>query len=1091
MIFEQKLPALDPLRLAVCKAYWMDETQCVESLLAAAALPDDSLAKITDMARELVLGVRKERMAGKGLDAFLRQYDLSSEEGVALMCLAEAMLRVPDKETIDALIRDKVTTANWQDHLGKSPSLFVNAATWGLMLTGKVLSVEQTHPKRLRNSFKRLVEKLGEPVIRKAAAEAMKILGRQFVMGNTIEEAMKRARSKEEMGYRYSYDMLGEAACTAEDAERYFKAYQNAVTTIGQQARGVTMIERPGISIKLSALYPRYELAQQQRALPVLVDRLRSLALQAKGVNIGLTVDAEEARRLDISVDIMEAVFSDPQLEGWEGFGFALQAYQKRALPLLDYWIAVAQRHKRRLCVRLVKGAYWDSEIKEAQIRGLLGYPVFTRKASTDVSYIACAKKMIEAGDAIYPQFATHNARSVATILTLMAEAGRTDFEFQCLHGMGRPLYDQIVDKKGRALPCRIYAPVGTYQDLLPYLVRRLLENGANSSFVNRIIDSSMAVDDIITDPVALVAQLASKPHSRIPLPRNLYKEQPTAVFSEYPILAAREHTDSSTLEPIMQEQPTRANSQGIDLTDYPTLMELVKQTTEATQEEWTAMPLLGDREFLPPLRGEAPKAEKGYQPVLDPSNSKRQVGWVRESTEQDVSQAIGYAVAAAPAWDATPVEKRAAYLEQVADLFEAEQAKLIALLVREAGKTLPDAVSELREAVDFCRYYASEARRVLQVQDLPGPTGETNQLHLHGRGVVLCISPWNFPLAIFVGQISAALVTGNAVLAKPARQTSLIAAMAIRLFRQAGIPAAVVQLLPGRSEVVGAPLIADERINGVLLTGSTETARKINQSLAARPGSIVPFIAETGGQNAMIVDSTALPEQVVNDVISSAFGSAGQRCSALRVLFLQEEVADKIITMLAGAMAELQLGDPGLLATDIGPVIDETSRAVLEAHAEKMAKIGKLIYRVELGSDLKKQGSFFPPQAYEIDGLHQLTQEVFGPILHVIRYPRNGLDAVLAAINSTGFGLTFGLHTRINETADYICQRVNAGNIYINRNMIGAVVGVQPFGGEGLSGTGPKAGGPHYLLRLCKERTVTINTTAMGGNASLMALGG
>jgi len=1058
MIFEQALPALDPLRLAVCKAYWMDETQCVESLLTAAALPEDRLIKITDIARELVLGVRKERMAGKGLDAFLRQYDLSSEEGIALMCLAEAMLRVPDKNTIDILIRDKVTTANWHGHLGKSPSLFVNAATWGLMLTGKVLGTEQTHPKRLKGSFKRLVEKLGEPVIRKAVAEAMKILGRQFVMGNTIGEAMKRARSKEEMGYRYSYDMLGEAACTAEDAERYFKAYQNALAAIGQQARGATMIERPGISIKLSALYPRYELAQRQRALPVLVERLRSLALQAKSANIGLTVDAEEARRLDISVDIMEAVFSDPQLDGWEGFGLALQSYQKRAMPLLDYWIAVARRHKRRLCIRLIKGAYWDSEIKDAQVRGLPGYPVFTRKASTDVSFIACAKKIIAAGDAIYPQFATHNARSVATILTLME--GRTDFEFQCLHGMGRPLYDQVVDKKGRALPCRIYAPVGSYQDLLPYLVRRLLENGANSSFVNRIIDSTMGVDDIIADPVAVVAHLASKPHPRIPLPKDLYCQEST-----------------------MQQQPTRANSQGIDLTDYPTLMELVKQMTEATQEQWTAEPLLGSEQpSLSPSQGSE---------VLDPSNTKHQVGWVRESTEQDVSQAIEYAVTAVPAWDITPVEQRAEVLERVADLFEQERAKLIALLVREAGKTLPDAVAELREAMDFCRYYASEARRVLQVQNLPGPTGETNQLHLHGRGVILCVSPWNFPLAIFVGQISAALVTGNAVIAKPARQTSLIAAMAVRLFRQAGVPAAVVQLLPGRSEVVGAPLITDERISGVLLTGSTETARKINQSLAARPGPIVPFIAETGGQNAMIVDSTALPEQVVNDVISSAFGSAGQRCSALRVLFLQEDVADKIITMLAGAMAELHIGDPSLLATDIGPVIDKPSKKVLEAHAKKMASLGKLIYKVELPAALVKQGHFFPPQAYEIDGLHQLTQEVFGPILHVIRYERNSLDGVLTAINNTGFGLTFGLHTRINETADYICQRVNVGNIYINRNMIGAVVGVQPFGGEGLSGTGPKAGGPHYLLRLCKERTVTINTTAMGGNASLMALGG
>jgi RHH-type proline utilization regulon transcriptional repressor/proline dehydrogenase/delta 1-pyrroline-5-carboxylate dehydrogenase len=1017
LLKESSFTVSDPLRAAILSAYRMDETECIENLLIQAELPLDSKQAIANNARQLVEAVRKQRIGQGGLDAFLYQYDLSSEEGIALMCLAEAMLRVPDSATADKLIRDKIVPADWALHQGKSESLLVNAATWGLMLTGKILAPSETTG--LRGTLKRVLERTSEPVIRQAVAQAMKILGQQFVMGRTIGEALKRASEYEAKGYRYSYDMLGEAARTQSDADRYFSAYQQAIKSIGEASaasqNGQGIYQGPGISVKLSAIHPRYEFAKRERVLKELVPRLKELALQAKAANIGFTIDAEESERLDLSLDVIEAVFSDPALNGWEGFGLAVQAYQKRAMPILDWLIDLSRRYQRRIMVRLVKGAYWDTEIKNSQVYGLEGYPVFTRKVATDVSYLACAKKMLSATDALYPQFATHNAYTVAAVLEMAGDY--RDFEFQCLHGMGYTLYDQLVSKGGDKIPARVYAPVGSHEDLLAYLVRRLLENGANSSFVNRIVDEQTPIEDLIADPVEKLRELSYKPHSKIPLPAELFGE-------------------------------LRPNSKGLDLTNANYVAKLNQDMS------------------------------KGDACVAHP----------KQSTTEQIETAMQQANAAATNWDATPVEIRATCLERTAELLQERRATFMILLVKEAGKTIPDALSEIREAIDFCYYYAALARKDLASPHvLTGPTGEYNALQFHGRGVIACISPWNFPLAIFMGQVTAALVAGNPVIAKPAAQTPHIAAEAVKLLHDAGIPKEVLHLLLGSGRTVGAALVADLRVKGIVFTGSTETARSINQTLAHRHGPLVPFVAETGGQNAMIVDSSALPEQVIADVVNSAFGSAGQRCSALRVLFVQTDIAPKILTMLKGAMAELQVGDPGLLSTDIGPVIDGPAKNMLEAHKARMLEEAQLIYAVPVASNLS--GTFFAPCAFEIDSLTRLKREVFGPILHVIRYKANELDNVLDQINQTGYGLTLGIHSRIQETITYIQSRVRVGNIYVNRNMIGAVVGVQPFGGEGLSGTGPKAGGPEYLKRLCVERTVCINTTAAGGNATLMSL--
>ena len=1041
MIFVSEPKTLAPLRARMSALTGADEAAVVESLLPQARFTAAQRGTVDSLARALVGAVRgAEKRAG--LDTFLLEYGLSSPEGVILMCLAEALLRIPDAETANRLIRDKLAAAEWEAHLGQSDSVLVNASTWGLMLTGRVIALGPETVGRIGEFLARLVARSGEPLIRQALNRAMRILAGQFVMGRNIAEALRRAGA--EAGWRYSFDMLGEAAFTAADAERYFEAYRGAIAAIGE-AGGSDLTARPGISVKLSALHPRFEFAQGRRVMAELVPRLRALAIEARSRNVAITVDAEEAERLDLTLDVFAAVFEDRHThEDWQGLGLAVQAYQKRAGAVIEWLIELSRAAGRCIPVRLVKGAYWDTEIKRAQERGLEGYPVFTRKVATDVSYLACARALFEAGPAIYPQFATHNAHAVAAITTLAA--GRTDYEFQRLHGMGEALYEALSASAGVAVPCRVYAPVGSHEDLLPYLVRRLLENGANTSFVNRIVDEAAPIESLIADPAGALARLATKPHPRIPLPARLYGDD-------------------------------RRNSLGVDLRD-PTALATLAADMGASVGAWVAAPLVDGvtREGL----GRA---------VLDPADNRREVGRVVEAGADDVECAVASAAGAAEDWDRTPAQARAEVLEAAADLIEADRARLMALAVREAGKTIPDALAEVREAADFCRYYAARARAdFADSVILPGPTGEDNRIALHGRGAFVCISPWNFPLAIFTGQVSAALAAGNSVIAKPAEQTPLIATAVVEILHRAGVPGEALHLLPGAGGSVGAALVGDPRIAGVAFTGSTETARLINRALAARDGPIAPLIAETGGQNAMIVDSSALPEQVTADVIGSAFLSAGQRCSALRVLFVQTDVAEKMLAMMAGAMAELSVGDPGLLATDVGPVIDAPARATLERHARRMDTEGDLIFKTPL-DEATEHGTFFAPRAYEIDRLDLLRREVFGPILHVIRYRAEDLDAVCAAVNRIGYGLTLGIHSRIGETARRIGAAVHVGNTYVNRNMVGAVVGVQPFGGERLSGSGPKAGGPHTLFRFATERTVSVNTTATGGNAALMSL--
>lgn len=1034
------------------KHYRQDETLCVEELLQQVQIPTPLLDKIQTKAATLVKKVRERRLSQSGLDAFMFQYDLSSDEGIALMCLAESLLRIPDKETVDKLIRDKLVGGDWRSHLGKSQSFFVNAATWALMLTGKVIS---TPPKRFREHqettltsvLKRLASKGGEPIVRRAVKQAMKILGRQFVMGRTIRGALKRAVEKEKMGYRYSYDMLGEAAFTKEDAQKYLQSYQKAIVAVSEASQKRGPIDGPGISVKLSALHPRFVMTKRKRLFDELLPVLKTLILQAKEANIGLTIDAEEAHTLSLNLDLIENIITSGILGDWKGFGLAVQAYQKRAPYVLDRLIALAREQKQPLMIRLVKGAYWDTEIKLAQVQGLSGYPVFTRKIATDVNYLFCAKKLLDATDVIYSQFATHNAMTLATIMAFAKEKQVTHYEFQCLHGMGDALYDQIVNDTSEKMPCRIYAPVGSHEELLAYLVRRLLENGANTSFVNRIIDEKLPIEEMVADPVQKLAALEQKPHPKIPLPKDIFT-------------------------------PERENSQGLDLSSPSAFLPVLQEVARLSSKQYQAQPT-------------AQTLKNGLEKVQRFSPIQRQhlLGAVTLATKEVTENTLNNAHKAFSRWRHVDAIARAKMLIKMADLLQSQVAEFYSLLIHEGGKTMDDAVSEVREAIDFCHYYAERAvKEFARPKVLVGPTGEDNQLSLHGRGIIACISPWNFPLAIFLGQVSACLAAGNCVIAKPASQTVLIASKAISLLHEAGFPSEVVQLLPGSGAMVGNALVADERIKGVLFTGSTETARGINQKLAARNGSIVPFIAETGGQNVMIVDSSALPEQVTQDVITSAFRSAGQRCSALRVLFLQEDIAEKVLNMLQGAMAELKVGDPREISTDVGPVIDEAAKAQLHAHAVKMKEKAQLRFEVPLTPECM-DGSFFAPRLFEIASLDMLTEEVFGPILHVVRFKNDALDEVIAQINRTGYGLTLGIHSRIDETIDYIISQVSVGNIYVNRNMIGAVVGVQPFGGEGLSGTGPKAGGPYYLPRLATERTISVNTTASGGNTSLMSL--
>lgn len=1043
MITTQPLIQPNALRDIITKFYRMDETECLKILIPEATFSPEHLIHIQHIAKQLVEETRAYKKKQSKIDALLHQYDLSTEEGIALMCLAEALLRIPDPVTMDKFITDKISTVEWKNHLSDENSFFVNATTWSLLLTGKIFASTFDQDKNLFSALKRATSRLGIAMVRPVILQMMKILGKQFVMGETIEDAVERAVAIEAIGYRFSYDMLGEAARTKEDAENYYASYVKAIDTIGKVATFDNPIQNPGISVKLSALNPRYEYIQHEHVMKELPPLLLALAQQAKQYNIGLTVDAEEADRLDLSLDIFAQVYQDKSLAGWEGFGLAVQAYQKRAPYVIDWLASLAQQQQKRIMVRLVKGAYWDAEIKMSQIQGLSGYPVFTRKNATDVSYLACARKLLAQTAYFYPQFGTHNAYSVAAILEMTN--ANTEFEFQCLYGMGRPLYDQIVDPTKFNRACRIYAPVGTHQDLLGYLVRRLLENGANSSFVNLLADDKTPIEKIIADPVARIESLTSKPHPRIPLPQNIY--------------------------------PHWENSEGLDLSNMDVLKQLKNQMDNVDKELWNIGPMINGSVLTDPQSNE----------MKSPANLDHVLGRVNQATENDVEEALRAAHAAKRRWEETPVQQRAEIIERAANMFQQEMPRLMTLLSREGGKCILDCMSEVREAIDYCRYYAYRARHDLSPLPLPGPTGEYNQLSLHPRGIIVCISPWNFPLAIFAGQIIAALVTGNVVIAKPAEQTPIIAYQAVKILHQAGIPKDVLQLVIGKGSIVGAKLVADPRIAGVMFTGSTETAKFIERSLAKREGSIAMLVAETGGQNAMIVDSSALPEQVVLDVAQSAFNSAGQRCSALRVLFVQKELAPKLLKMLKGYMEELTIGDPGLLATDIGPVIDKDAQQMLREHATKMNAQGKLLAQVPLNK--MPPGYYFAPCAFEINDLSILTGEVFGPILHVIRYSSHQLDKVMDSIINTGYGLTLGVHSRIDSTIEYIANRMPVGNIYINRNMIGAVVGVQPFGGERLSGTGPKAGGPHYLPRLCVERSLSNNITAVGGNARLVSI--
>ncbi len=1010
MLLNSKLATDSPIRQKIRDFYRINEAQVVEHLLPEAEVSMRARSRAWERARTLVLRIRKEQAGHGGVDALLNEYSLSSEEGIVLMCLAEALLRVPDKSTQDELIRDKLSKGQWSTHLGNSDSLFVNASAWGLMFTGNMVNYANERNNKQFGLLKKTLGRMGEPVIRRAMNIAMKVMGKQFVMGENIKDAVKRAQEKEKIGYVYSYDMLGEGARTFADADRYYKAYEDAIEVIGKAGAGKGPRRSPGISVKLSAIHPRYDFLKREKVVPEISERLKKLCLQAKKYDIGLTVDAEESERLEISLDIIERVFADPDLGDWSGFGIAVQSYQKRAIFVIEWIREITQRVNKKMMVRLVKGAYWDTEIKHTQQGGFEDFPVFTRKASTDVSYHACANRLLAYRDSVYPQFATHNAYTASVILELAGD-DKEGFEFQCLHGMGDTLYDQIVTEEH--IQCRVYAPVGQHEDLLAYLVRRLLENGANSSFVNAIVDDTKEVEELLTDPVEHTQRLQKRENTQIVMPHNLYGE-------------------------------SRANSKGIDIYDTNKLIQLsqsIGSWFELHKQELAKQNI----------------DKKADHVVRNPANVSEIVGYHHFDTPAHMREKLNTAHTAFADWSNTAVEKRAEILMRIADILERHIDELIGLCIKEAGKVTQDGIDEVREAVDFARYYAVEALKL-------DPDNR-----LAPRGVILCISPWNFPLAIFLGQVVAALATGNTVIAKPAEQTSLIAIRAVELMHAVGLPNEVLQLIIAKGSDVGETLLPDERIRGVMFTGSTQTGTLISRVLAERSSTQVPLIAETGGQNCMIVDSTALPEQVVDDVIASGFQSAGQRCSALRVLFVQDVVADDIIDMIIGAMKELSIGDPQWLSTDLGPVIDEKALSALTAHQKFMQEHGKLLYKCEMDPDLN--GTFFAPHLYEIDNLSVLKKEVFGPCVHVVRFKGKELNKVMEQINGTGYGLTMGIHTRIEERAYELAKLSRAGNLYINRNMIGAIVGVQPFGGRGLSGTGPKAGGPNYLPRLMMEK--------------------
>lgn len=1027
---------------AVSTDFLADEPTVVERMLAGLEASRTFRREVGRSAVRLVGQMRSASRAASGIDALMAEYDLSSQEGVVLMCLAEALLRIPDAGTADRLIAEKIGAADWRSHLDTDGSLFVNASTWALMLTGRILRADSTDS-GLAAEVGHVVNRLGEPVIRNVLRQAMRILGHQFVMGRTIEEALRRSGRGANASYRYSFDMLGEAAVTADDARRHFESYLQAVRVIGDSCTGVDdLMEAPSVSVKLSALSPRFDFSQRHRATAELVERVLMLAGVARDANVAVTIDAEEADRLELTLAIFARVLKEERLRGWSGFGLAVQAYQKRGLAVIRWLADLAAACRTQIPVRLVKGAYWDSEIKAAQASGLIDYPVFTRKSSTDLSYLACAQIMLTPRARLYPQFATHNAHTVAWLL----ERGKKRaFEFQRLHGMGEELYHEIVTADHVVRPCRVYAPVGSHEDLLPYLVRRLLENGANTSFVNRFVHAEIPADEVVEDPVEITEGLKSAlRHPRIPVPAELYGA-------------------------------ARRNSAGTNLADATVLSELAEELRRAAEKSWRAMPIVDG------------SADDGQtRACLDPSRRDLEVGEVVFADAETARRAIAVAARAQPEWNALGAARRATMLCAAADAFERHRGELAARCVREAGRTVADSLAELREAVDFLRYYAAEAERLMAIpQSLPGVTGETNSLHLRGRGVFLCISPWNFPLSIFVGQIAAALAAGNTVLAKPAEQTSLVAHRAVELMLAGGLPAGVLQFLPGDGAMLAAPVTGDPRLAGVAFTGSTETAALIAAKLAERDGPLATLIAETGGINAMIVDSSALPEQVVKDVTQSAFNSAGQRCSALRLLCLQEDTADRVLEMLEGYMRELVVGDPGLLSTDVGPVIDPDAHAMLSDYLRRRA--GRVRFQCELPEE-SHFGLYVPPTLIELDRAADLTREIFGPILHVVRFAAGEELSLVDELNGTGYGLTLGIHSRIESVANAIIARARVGNIYVNRNIIGAQVGSQPFGGMGLSGTGPKAGGPYYLERFTVEQVVTTNTAAVGGNATLFA---
>ena len=1010
-------------RGAMRASYLADEHQVIQQLIASADIPEAVRAQISRRGAELISAVRTGSTPTL-MEKFLAQYGLTTKEGVALMCLAEALLRVPDNMTIDALIEDKIGSGKWNEHRGKAASSLINTTTWGLMVASKMINASENQG--LVETLRGLVKRMGEPMVRSVAGQAMKEMGRQFVLGRTIDEAQKRGKKYEAKGYTYSYDMLGEAARTEEDAKRYHQDYANAIASLAAQCTYDDIRKNPGISVKLSALHPRYEVGQRERVLNELVPRTLELAKQAKVANMGFNIDAEEMDRLDLSLDVIEQVLAEPELAGWGGFGVVVQAYSKRAAFVLDWLYSLATELDRKIMVRLVKGAYWDAEIKRAQVMGLDGFPVFTRKACSDVSYISCAKKLLGMTDRIYPQFATHNAHSAAAILELATS--KDDFEFQRLHGMGESLHEVVLSEQKTR--CRIYAPVGAHQDLLAYLVRRLLENGANSSFVNQIVDVSISPEQIAKDPISEVLALGeSLGGQRIVPPAQLFGSN-------------------------------RKNAKGWDITDLVTLDALNPQRSVFEKQRWQAAPLM-----------KSAYTGTDVYSVLNPADPGDDVGLVVQANEADVEQAITDAQQGYACWSKLSASERAMLINRVGDLFEINAPELFAIAHREAGKTLLDGVAEIREAVDFARFYAGEAERLAGQAD--------------ARGVISCISPWNFPLAIFAGQVFAALAAGNTVIAKPAEQTAVMAYRAVQLMHQAGIPTDAIQLLPGPGSKVGSAMTSDPRVAGVCFTGSTATAQRINLAMAENLPPHAPLIAETGGLNAMIVDSTALPEQVVRDVLASSFQSAGQRCSALRMLYVQKDIADHLLAMLFGAMDELHMGNPWLLSTDVGPVIDVASKKKIDEHCQKFAAKGQLLKQLET----PKKGLFVSPTVIRLSGIEELEEEIFGPVLHVATFEASEIDDVVDAINAKGFGLTFGLHTRVDRRVEQITSRIKVGNCYVNRNQIGAIVGSQPFGGEGLSGTGPKAGGPHYLRRFMTSAEPTASEMPAHAEVSVAAV--